>query len=56
MSTLANVSVALVALLHVSIPGCAGVAGVLGARTLNRRILWVQAVPAAMALALALAS
>lgn len=36
--------------------GCVVVAGVFGAATVNRRILWVQALPAAVALALVLAS
>jgi len=35
---------------------CVIVAGAFGAATVNRRILWVQAVPAAIALALVLAS
>jgi uncharacterized membrane protein len=34
--------------------GCVIVAGVFGALTVNRRILWVQALPGAMALALVL--
>jgi putative membrane protein len=36
--------------------GCVIVAGVFGALTVNRRILWVQALPGAAALALVLAS
>jgi putative membrane protein len=36
--------------------GCVIVAGVFGAMTANRRILWVQALPGAIALALVLAS
>ena len=36
--------------------GCVIVAGVFGALTVNRRILWVQALPGAIALALVLAS
>lgn len=36
--------------------GCVIVAGVFGAVTVNRRILWVQALPAAVALALVLAA
>jgi putative membrane protein len=36
--------------------GCVIVAGVFGALTVNRRILWVQAIPGAAALALVLAS
>jgi putative membrane protein len=36
--------------------GCVIVAGVFGAWTANRRILWVQAFPGAVALALVLAS
>lgn len=36
--------------------GCVVVAGVFGAMTANRRILWVQAFPGAVALALVLAS
>jgi putative membrane protein len=36
--------------------GCVIVAGVYGALTVNRRILWVQAFPGAVALALVLAS
>ena len=36
--------------------GCVVVAGVFGALTVNRRILWVQALPGAIALALVLAS
>jgi putative membrane protein len=36
--------------------GCVIVAGVFGALTVNRRILWVQAFPGAVALALVLAS
>ena len=36
--------------------GCVIVAGVFGALTANRRILWVQALPGAVALALVLAS
>jgi len=36
--------------------GCIIVAGVFGAATVSRRILWVQAIPAAAALALVLAS
>lgn len=36
--------------------GCVIVAGVFGALTANRKILWVQAVPGAIALALVLAS
>jgi putative membrane protein len=36
--------------------GCVIVAGVFGALTVNRRILWVQAFPGAAALALVLAS
>ena len=36
--------------------GCVVVAGVFGALTANRRILWVQALPGAVALALVLAS
>ena len=36
--------------------GCVIVAGVFGALTANRRILWVQALPAAIALALVLES
>ena len=36
--------------------GCVVVAGVFGAVTANRRILWVQAFPAAVALALVLLS
>jgi putative membrane protein len=35
---------------------CVIVAGAVGAATVNRRILWVQALPAAIALALVLAS
>jgi len=36
--------------------GCVIVAGVFGALTVNRRILWVQALPGAIALALVLGS
>jgi putative membrane protein len=36
--------------------GCVIVAGVFGAATASRKILWVQAVPAGVALALVLAS
>ena len=36
--------------------GCVVVAGVFGALTANRRILWVQALPGAVAIALVLAS
>jgi putative membrane protein len=36
--------------------GCVVVAGVFGALTVSRRILWVQALPGALALALVLAS
>jgi len=36
--------------------GCVVVAGVFGAFTANRKILWVQALPGAIALALVLAS
>ncbi len=36
--------------------GCVVVAGVFGALTANRKILWVQAVPGAVALVLVLAS
>jgi putative membrane protein len=36
--------------------GCVIVAGVFGALTANRKILWVQALPGAVALALVLAS
>jgi putative membrane protein len=36
--------------------GCVVVAGVFGALTVNRRILWVQALPGAIALALVLAA
>ncbi len=36
--------------------GCVVVAGVFGAVTVNLRILWVQAVPAAIAIALVIAS
>jgi len=36
--------------------GCVIVAGVFGALTVNRRILWVQALPGAIAVALVLAS
>lgn len=36
--------------------GCVIVAGVFGALTVNHRILWVQAIPGAAALALVLAS
>jgi putative membrane protein len=36
--------------------GCVVVAGIFGGLTANRRILWVQAVPGAVALALVLAS
>ena len=36
--------------------GCVIVAGMFGALTANRRILWVQALPGALALALLLAS
>ncbi|MDE1898379.1 MAG: DUF1304 domain-containing protein [Xanthomonadaceae bacterium] len=36
--------------------GCVIVAGVFGAVTVNRRILWIQALPAALALALLLRS
>ena len=36
--------------------GCVIVAGVFGAATVSRKILWVQAVPAAVALALVLLS
>ena len=36
--------------------GCVIVAGVFGAVTANRKILWVQALPGAIALALVLAS
>jgi putative membrane protein len=36
--------------------GCVVVAGVFGGLTANRKILWVQAVPGAVALALVLAS
>jgi putative membrane protein len=36
--------------------GCVVVAGVFGAVTANRKILWVQALPGAIALALVLAS
>ena len=36
--------------------GCVIVAGVFGALTVNRRILWVQALPGAIALPLVLAS
>ncbi len=36
--------------------GCVIVAGVFGAMTANRKILWVQAVPGAVALALVFAS
>ncbi|MGH2362031.1 MAG: DUF1304 domain-containing protein [bacterium] len=36
--------------------GCVVVAGVFGALTANRKILWVQALPGAIALALVLAS
>jgi putative membrane protein len=36
--------------------GCVVVAGVFGAVTANRKILWVQALPGAVALALVLAS
>ena len=36
--------------------GCVIVAGVFGALTANRKILWVQALPGAIALALVLAS
>jgi putative membrane protein len=36
--------------------GCVVVAGVFGALTANRRILWVQALPGAIALALVLAA
>jgi putative membrane protein len=36
--------------------GCVIVAGVFGALTVNRRILWVQAFPGAAALAMVLAS
>jgi putative membrane protein len=36
--------------------GCVIVAGVFGALTVNRRILWVQALPGAIALALVLAA
>jgi putative membrane protein len=36
--------------------GCVVVAGVFGALTVNRKILWVQALPGAIALALVLAS
>jgi len=36
--------------------GCVVVAGVFGAVTANRKILWVQALPGALALALVLAS
>lgn len=50
MNTVANIAVALVALLHL----CFLVLD--GALTVNRRILWVQAFPGAAALALVLAS
>ena len=36
--------------------GCAVVAGVFGAATVNRRILWIQALPGAVAIALVLAT
>ena len=36
--------------------GCVVVAGIFGALTANRRILWVQALPGAVAIALVLAS
>jgi len=36
--------------------GCVVVAGVFGAATVNRRILWIQALPGAVAIALVLAS
>lgn len=36
--------------------GCVVVAGIFGAVTVNRRILWVQALPAAVAFGLVLAS
>lgn len=36
--------------------GCVILAGILGAITASRKILWVQAAPAALALALTLAS
>jgi len=36
--------------------GCVIVAGIFGAITVNRRILWVQALPAALALALGCAA
>lgn len=36
--------------------GCVIVAGVFGAATVNRRILWIQGLPAAVALALVLAA
>jgi len=36
--------------------GCVVVAGIFGALTANRRILWVQALPGALALALTLSS
>jgi putative membrane protein len=36
--------------------GCVAVAGIVGAMTVNRRILWVQAMPAILGLALLLAT
>jgi len=36
--------------------GCVVVAGVFGAATVNRRILWIQALPGAVAIALVLAT
>jgi uncharacterized membrane protein len=65
MSSIANLVIALVALLHfyflifdlkLFFLGCVLIAGLYGAATANRKILFVQAFPAALGLVLLLLS
>jgi putative membrane protein len=51
MPIVAVVLIVLVALLHLFFLGCVVVAGLYGAATVSRRILYVQAVPAVAAMA-----
>lgn len=50
----AKLLIGLIAALHLHILRCIAIAGIYGAATAARRILFVQAVPALLALALAL--
>ena len=53
-TTVTNLAVALLAI-KIFFLGCVVVAGVFGAVTANRKILWVQGLPGAIALVLVLA-